>query len=156
MSLWLQNVEPIVLSGRVRIPYRYDLGKVASKFYIELRDRGKIMGLRCSSCNRTYVPPRATCGRCFSKLTEWVEVGLAGTLQTYTVVYEKGVTHPVPTPFAYGIVRLDGADTGLLHLLGEVELDRIAPNMRVRAVLKDKREGNIFDIKYFKPLCSGP
>jgi uncharacterized OB-fold protein len=53
-----------------------------------------------------------------------------------------------------GLIKLDGADTGLLHFLGEIELDKIKVGMRVEAVLKKKEErgGYITDIAYFKPM----
>jgi uncharacterized OB-fold protein len=51
-----------------------------------------------------------------------------------------------------GIIKLDGASTGLMHLLGEVDLNSIGVGMRVKAVFRDERQGNYLDIKYFKPL----
>ena len=59
---------------------------------------------------------------------------------------------PQEPPYALGIVKLDGASTGLMHLLGEVEMDSIRVGMRVKAVFRDVREGNYLDIRYFKPL----
>jgi uncharacterized OB-fold protein len=56
-------------------------------------------------------------------------------------------------PVAYGIIKLDGADTGFVHMLGEVDLDKIKIGMRVKAVFReDERKGNILDINYFKPV----
>jgi uncharacterized OB-fold protein len=49
-------------------------------------------------------------------------------------------------------VKLDGADTGMVHFIGEVKPADIKIGMKVKAVFKDKREGNILDIKYFKPV----
>jgi uncharacterized OB-fold protein len=55
-------------------------------------------------------------------------------------------------PFAYGIILLDKASTGLLHLLGEVDIGEIKSGMRVEAVFKDERTADIMDIQYFRPI----
>ncbi len=143
--------EPFVVPGKLVVPYRYFVGRLASKALIALRDDKKVMGVRCPTCNLTYMPPRSTCGRCFSKLEELVEVGDKGTVLTYTVVYHKEPVHPMEPPFVYGLIKLDGADTALPHFIGEVEPEKVSIGMKVQAVFKDKREGNILDIKYFKP-----
>jgi len=147
-----EELESFVIPGKIDIPNKYYAGPVGSRFFIELRDNKRIMGIKCPACNRVYVPPRSTCKVCFSKLEEWVEVSQEGTLLTYTVAYQPSPVQPVEPPVAYGIVHLDGADTGFVHLLGEVDFDQLRIGMRVQAVFKEEREGNILDIKYFKPL----
>jgi len=85
-------------------------------------------------------------------MNDWVEVGNAGSLITYTVVrYPVPSIQPQKPPFALGVIRLDGAQTGFPHLLGEIDLDKIRIGMRVQAVFQDVRQGNLLDIKYFKP-----
>ena len=151
-----QASERIMFSGKVEIPYKFQAGRTGTRFLRELRDNERIMGLKCPACNRVYVPPRSTCKECFAKLDQWVEVSGEGTLLTYTVLRTprqaqlKELHRELPV--AYGIVQLDGADTGFVHLLGEVDLDKLKVGMRVQAVFKEEREGNILDIKYFKPL----
>lgn len=146
--------EPTVIPGWIIAPYKYTVGKVASKFFTELRDNKRILGLKCPDCKRVLVPPRSTCDRCFSKLEDWVEVDNKGVLETYTIVNYSLPIHPADCPFAYGIVKLNGAGTGLACLLGEVDLQHLKIGMQVEAVFKEKREGNILDIKYFKPIAS--
>jgi hypothetical protein len=85
-----------------------------------------------------------------------VEVGPKGTLLSYTRPRYVLDIHPRIQPLLFGIIRLDGADTGLLHLLGEVDPDRLEIGMRVRAVLAEERQGSIMDIHYFRPLHDGP
>jgi uncharacterized OB-fold protein len=86
-------------------------------------------------------------------MKDWVELGNTGTLITYTVVrYPLPSIQPQKPPFALGIIRLDGAHTGFLHLLGEIDLEKIKIGMRVQAVFRVVREGNLLDIEYFKPL----
>jgi uncharacterized OB-fold protein len=58
------------------------------------------------------------------------------------------------------LVKLDGADSALMHLLGEVDLEdveeatkRIQVGMRLEAVWREERVGGIQDIRYFRPLA---
>ena len=151
------GVEPMVYSGRIRMPYQWSAGETGSRFFIQLRDYGRIWGARCPLCGLVFVPPRKVCGRCLTDIGEWVELPHTGMLQTFTVVHRHlPKIHPVDPPFIYGIIRLEGADSGLIHLLGEVDPGEIVSGMRVQAVLKEKRErqGNLLDIKYFKPFSA--
>ena len=150
----LEGMDVWVYHGQIYIPNTYSAGAVGSRFLIELRDNKKIMGTRCPTCNLVYVPARSACRDCFGELSEWVEVSHKGTLLTYTVACESNPIQPVSTPIVYGIVQLDGADTGFVHMLGEVDPDKLKVGTKVKAIFKSKKErqGSILDIKYFKPL----
>ncbi len=150
MDAWLEGLEPAVEHQDLKVPYRYSMGATASKFFIEIRDNKKIMGIKCPKCNMVYVPPRSTCGKCFSSLDHWVELGGEGVLETYTRVHYSTPVQPVSAPFFYGIIKLDGADTGFPHFIGEAgEGPHIG--MRLQPVFKEERTGNMLDILYFKP-----
>ena len=58
---------------------------------------------------------------------------------------------PKEPPYAYGVIKLDGASTGIVHLIGGVDLNKIKVGMKMEPVFKEKREGSILDIDYFKP-----
>ncbi|MCX5999916.1 MAG: Zn-ribbon domain-containing OB-fold protein [Chloroflexi bacterium] len=142
----------LIHQGVIRVPYTWAAGETASRFYAGLKER-KIYGVRCYKCGIILVPPKKVCHRCFGELKEWVNVSDSGTLQTFTIVrYSEPEIHPMKAPFAYGIIKLDGADTGMVHLIGEADLSELAEGMRMRAVFKEKPEGNYLDIKYFKPI----
>jgi len=146
MDVWLYH-------GQIYIPNTYSAGAVGSRFLIELRDNKRIMGIRCPTCNRVYVPARSVCKDCFAQLNEWVEVSDKGTLLTYTVCHQPNRVQPMDPPLIYGIIQLDGADNGFVHMLGGVDPEQLRIGMRVQAVFKEKREASILDIKYFKPLA---
>ncbi len=154
MSKWLDSVETLVYESRIKVPYTWSVGETGSRFLIELRDHGKIFGNKCPKCDMVYLPPRKNCGRCFSPTAEWVELGKKGTVVTYTVVHYKNSIMPMNPPLAYGIIQLDGASTGLVHLLGEIDSHEIKAGMRVEAVLREERTGDMMDIKYFRPIHS--
>lgn len=149
----LEGMDVWIYHGQIKIPNSYSAGAVGSRFLIELRDKKRIMGTRCPACNRVYVPARSICKDCFGQLDEWVEVSDRGTVLTYAVDHESKPIQPMATPIIYGIIQLDGADTGFVHMLGEVDPEQLRVGMKVQAVFKEERVGNILDIKYFKPLA---
>ncbi len=149
-----ENGEPTVTRGWIIVSYKYSVGGLASRFFIELRDNKKIIGVKCRECSRVIVPPISVCGKCFNKLDECVEVSCFGTLLTYTVVHYPPPVEWLKPPFAYGLIKLDGADTGFTHILGEVDLNDIRIGMRVEAVFSEKRQADIKDIKYLS-RCEG-
>jgi uncharacterized OB-fold protein len=148
----LKDADVFIYHGKIYIPNTYTAGAVGSRFLIELRDNKKIMGTRCTACDLVYVPARSVCKHCFAQLDKWVEVSDRGTLQTYTVAGQANGVQPVDPPIIYGVILLDGASTGLVHMLSEVDLEKLAVGMRVKAVFREKRTASILDIKYFAPL----
>ena len=150
----LEGMDVWVYHGKIDIPNTYSAGAVGSRFLIELRDNKRIMGTRCPDCNLVYVPARSVCRDCFGQLSEWVEVSQQGTLLTHAIARQPTLVQPVPPPITYGIIRLDGADTGFVHMLGEVDPQQLKVGMRVKAVFKTKKQrvASVLDIKYFKPI----
>lgn len=148
----LEDRDVYVYEGQIYIPNTYTAGAVGTRFLATLRDKKKILGMRCPACNRVYVPARSTCHGCFEPMDEWVEVSNQGTVTTYTVVHATNPCQPVEPPLLYGVVQLDGADNGFLHMLGGVDMEKLHIGMRVQAVFKEERTGSLLDIRYFKPL----
>ena len=62
--------------------------------------------------------------------------------------------HPLGHPFAWALVRLDGADTSMLHALDAGDPERMATGMRVRVRWRPERVGEIQDIACFEPETS--
>ncbi len=131
--------------------FTVSVGATGTKFLKTIRDEKKIMGIKCPSCSKVYVPPRTHCPTCFDRMSEWVDLSGKGTLTSYTVVRYEEPYLPRTVPFAYGVIQMDGADVGMAHILGEVDLDKIEVGMRLEPVFKEEREGSILDIDYFKP-----
>lgn len=136
----------------MRFTMSYAAGETASRFFTILRDQCRIMGTKCPQCGRVLVPARQFCSTCFVDATDWVEVGPGGNLISHTVVHHHEPHHPKAVPFAYGIIRLDGADTNFVHLLGGCEIDTIHNGMRLEAVFAENRDAGILDINYFRPM----
>lgn len=144
--------EPWVVDVPMGMSWYPTVGIPGSKFLIEIRDNKRIMGIRCPSCKKVFVPARMYCPTCADKMEEWVPLSGKGTLTTYTTVHYKEYYHPADPPIIYGIIQLDGADTGLAHFLGEADPSKIKIGMRLEPVFKEERVGDIRDIKYFRPI----
>ncbi len=142
----------IIYPGKIGVPYEWSVGEYGSRFFYELKEKRKIWATRCSRCKKVFIPPRKSCPDCFVHIGEWLEVGPGGNLITFTIVRYSAQTHIISAPFAMGIIQLDGSDTGLVHLIGGVDIEEIRSGMRVRPVFKEERKGNLLDIIYFTPL----
>ena len=77
---------------------------------------------------------------------DFVDVGPGGIVETWAWVTEPTRKHPLDHPFAFALIRLDGADTGLLHAVDAGTMDRMRTGMRVVARWKDERVGHIADL----------
>jgi uncharacterized protein len=138
------------IPGELSVSFRYTPGVGNTAFFEALRDRGTLLGSRCDSCGVTYLPARVFCERCLLELGPSVECGPEGELLSWTVARVDVDDRPLAQPVTYGLVRVDGADTALLHRLvgfdGEPSI-----GMRVRAVPAETRDGSILDLEGFAP-----
>jgi len=142
-----------VVEGKMALPYQYFAGTVGSTFLVALRDEQKILGIRCDTCNKVFIPPRATCERCFSNLTDkWVELPGTGTVTGFTVIRYEEPYQPHKPPYVLALIKLDGADTPLVHVLECGDQAEAQIGMKVKAVFAEKRTGSILDISHFEPI----
>lgn len=138
------------------MPYEWSIGLYGSKFFQEIKEKGRFAAIRCPGCGKVYVPPRRVCGPCFKELTEIVSLPPTGVITAFSIVNypfidpATGVQRPIP--YTYGYIKIDGADSIFSHFIGEIDQSKISVGMKVRAVFKEKTEmeGNIQDIKYFE------
>jgi uncharacterized OB-fold protein len=153
MTDMFKGVEPMVYDSKISVPYSWWAGDTASRFFISLRDDQKIIAPRCGTCGKVFMPPRKVCPACFTENTEWVDVSGEGTLVSFSVARRRLEAIPADKklPVIWGLVRLDGADTALLHYLDEVDPGDVRIGMRVKAVFAGQRTGTIRDISHFKP-----
>lgn len=142
--------EALVHESRIQVPYTWSAGETLTRFFKALRDSGAVMATRCPRCRKAYCPPRRSCGTCFEDCSEWVEVGPEGVLVSVAQALYESPAHPRPRP-VFGLVKLDGADTAMLHLIGEAGGQELRPGLRVEAVWSQERRGSILDIMHFKP-----
>jgi uncharacterized OB-fold protein len=89
-------------------------------------------------------------------MEELVEISNQGTLVAFTIIRfsfidpETGMKRPVP--YGYGLIKLDGCDNAFQHFINIEKESKIKIGTRLRAVINEKRKGNLLDIKYFKVI----
>jgi uncharacterized OB-fold protein len=128
--------------------YTRSLGPVLSRFMTGLANR-RILGARASD-GTVHAPPFEYDPVTFDPPTDLVEVGPSGTVLTWSWMPEPLDGQPLPHGFAWALIRLDGADTALLHAV-DADHDAMVTGMRVRPRWADERVGSIRDIACFEP-----
>jgi len=136
----------------MRLEYRYSAGVATSRFLRGI-GQGKILGQRCPSCGKVYVPPRGSCPRCAVPTDQEVEVADRGTITTFAIVRVPSENIDVPLPFASVHVLLDGADIPFFSVVQGCPVDEVRIGMRVRAVWVPKEElaPTLQSIRHFEP-----
>lgn len=136
----------------IELTYRYTPGTAASKFLRHVAE-GRIIGQRCPSCGKVYVPPRGACAACGVATAEEVPVSNKGTVTTFCIVNVPFYGQKIQIPYVSATILLDGADIGLFHLLQEVDPATVHMGMRVEAVWVDEaeRKPSLESIRYFRP-----
>ncbi|ATD73243.1 MULTISPECIES: Zn-ribbon domain-containing OB-fold protein [Gordonia] len=129
--------------------YTRSLGPVLSQFALALRD-GRIVGSKGSD-GKVSVPPAEFDPVTGKQSTEFAEVSTVGTVTSWTWQDEPVPGQPLDKPFAWALIRLDGADTALLQAVSVESPSEISTGLRVHAVFGAARIGRIDDIAYFAP-----
>ena len=130
--------------------YKRSLGPVLGRFFTGLRD-GKIEGIRTRT-GRVLVPPSEYDPETGEATPDdFVEVGPGGVVKSWAWVSAPRSSHPLPHPFAFALVELDGADTALTHRVHVANEADMKTGMRVTAQWADETIGAIGDIVAFVP-----
>ena len=132
-------------------PYKHSTGETIGRFLAGLKEQKRIWGQRVAG-QGVVVPPLGYSETSGAAGGDWVEVKPTGTVTAVAVVHEpvEGL-HPFPTRFAFVLVRLDGADTALAHVVTE-GAEQVRVGARVEAVWRpdEERVGSIRDIARFR------
>ncbi|OMC49440.1 DNA-binding protein [Mycobacterium sp. IS-2888] len=134
---------PLTLS----FDYTRSVGPTLSKFFTALRER-RILGVRGSD-GRVHVPPAEYDPVTYEPLAEMVPVSAVGTVVSWAWQPEPLEGQPLDRPFAWALIKLDGADIPLLHAVDAGEPAAIRRGARVHVHWADEPVGAITDIAYF-------
>ncbi len=144
----MENQNVVKAYYKMEAEFDWSYGKI-SRFFAELKDNKKIMGTKCPKCGTVFCPPTSDCPKCWVP-TEWVEVGPQGTVIHFSVIHLPNLWMKRKAPYTIGLIKLDGADTGLMHFVDETDLKKLMAKPRVEAVFAEERKGYPTDIDYFK------
>jgi uncharacterized OB-fold protein len=145
MALTDSHDPPLSAPLTLSFDYTRSVGPTLGAFFTELRNR-RITGVRGSD-GRVHVPVIEYDPVSYEPLTEIVPVSSVGTVLSWTWQPQPLDGQPLDRPFAWALIKLDGADTALMHAVdGEVKTgDRVHAHWVAEPV------GAITDIAYFLP-----
>ncbi|MCY1655975.1 OB-fold domain-containing protein [Dietzia sp. SL131] len=147
--------EETVLSASLSPAFDYtrSTGPVLGAFFTGLRD-GRLVGVR-DSAGAVHLPPVEFDPHTRQALSEFVEIGsgtgIEGVVVVWTWVPEPTDVHKHDSPFAWALVRFDGADTAVLLPLVADGPEAVSSGMRVRLKWSAERTGTIHDIACVVP-----
>jgi uncharacterized OB-fold protein len=134
---------PLTLS----FDYTRSVGPTLGEFFTALRER-RVLGVRGSD-GRVHVPPTEYDPVTYEPLGEMVPVSAVGTVVSWTWQPDPIEGQPLDRPFAWALIKLDGADTPLMHAVDAGTPDAITTGARVHVHWADETVGAITDIAYF-------
>jgi uncharacterized OB-fold protein len=145
MALTDSHEPPLSAPLTLSFDYTRSVGPTLGAFFTALRNR-RITGVRGSD-GRVHVPVIEYDPVSYEPLTEIVPVSSVGTVLSWTWQPQPLDGQPLDRPFAWALIKLDGADTALMHAVdGEVKTgDRVHAHWVAEPV------GAITDIAYFLP-----
>jgi uncharacterized OB-fold protein len=143
------SVEVLSAPLVIEFPFSRTVGPVQSAFLTGLRE-GIMVGVRRSD-GTVLVPPVEYDPETADELTELVEVGSAGEVTTWAWISEPRPNQPLNHAFAWALIKLDGADTPMMHAVDTGDESVMATGMRVQVRWRDERVGMITDIECFEP-----
>ena len=135
----------------VAYDYKRSVGPVLGRFFTELQN-GTILGSKLAD-GRVLVPPMEADPENGAGLgvDALVEVGPGGTVSSWAWVHRPREQHPLSRPFAFALIKLDGATSGFLHGVDAGEESAMTTGMRVTPRFSDSPSGGILDLECFVP-----
>src|SRR5690606_9414262 len=125
----LESSEVLSAPLVIEYPFSRTTGPVIGVFLTGLRER-LLLGIKGSD-GKVIVPPVEYDPYTSEELTELVPVGPGGTVDTWAWVRQPGPKAPLSRPFAWALVRPDGADVGFLQAVDAGSPDVMSTGMRV-------------------------
>jgi uncharacterized OB-fold protein len=122
---------------------------ISARYAREIPQRYRREAGKCLQCGTVSFPPRTICPSCSGKSFETIVLSDQGTLLTFTVIRVASEKFARRTPFAVGIVELDGG-VRITTQIADVELSSLAIGQRVRLVFRKIQEDGTSGI-----LCYG-
>jgi uncharacterized OB-fold protein len=148
-----ESAGPVTLfPSPVQLDYTVTAGHHLSTYLRAMQEK-RIVGGRCPSCTKVYLPPRGACPTCGVPAAETVDVAHHGVVTTFCVIRIPFDAAPFPPPYIAVAVILEGADLPLFHLLRGIPPEEARMGMRVRAVWAPDEElgPTLASIKWFEP-----
>ena len=134
-------------------PYARTVGPTYGRFLTGLAE-GRFTAT-VGSDGRVFVPPAEFDPVTGQALDQWVDIATEGTVESWSWQPEPTATQPLDSAFAWVLVRLDGADTSLLHVCDVPGPEAMSTGMRVRARFVADADPGMGALECFEPLGDG-
>lgn len=136
----------------VRLDYAMNPGRAMTRYLTSLA-AGKLVGQRCPSCEKVYIPPRGSCPTCAVPTEEEVELAQRGAVTSFCIVRVPYPGQQIRPPYVSASILLDGADIPFYHLIQEMPAEDVRMGLRVEAVWAppEERGPTAESIRYFRP-----
>ena len=153
-----ETAAPIeVVKYGLKLEYEHAYGPYYGRMFDEVREHGRVMGVRTSSGDAALLPPREIDDITHKRTGTWKTCGNEGTIRGCSIINMEFRGQTRPPPYVYAEIVLDGASTRLIHM---IEIDNfeagkaIGPGTRVRAVWREgQRTGSLTnDIERFEVI----
>ncbi|MFW9881265.1 MAG: Zn-ribbon domain-containing OB-fold protein [Candidatus Thorarchaeota archaeon] len=130
--------------------YRYKFNITHHQPFLKKLQDKKLVGNKCSACNRVFFPPRFVCGKCLVKPDQWVDLRDTGQVSTYTIVYLKDPETGDVLEKPVVMVRQDSSDTNYLaELQPDIDFKDTYIGMPIKVHWAEYTNGNLKDIVYY-------
>jgi hypothetical protein len=147
----MTDVQVLSAPHSMEFPYTRSTGSMVGAFLTGLRDK-RVLGVRDSAGRVVVPPPEYDAGTAAAlSADDLIEVAAEGVVTSWSWNPKPRLGQPFAQPFAWALVQLDGADTGLLHAL-DAPRESIRTGMRVRIRWAEQTVGFINDIACFEPV----
>lgn len=141
--------QPLTAPHIVEFDYTRSLGPTLAAFFQGLRER-KIVGARTQD-GRIIVPPTPHDPDTGEDIAELVDLPDTGVVTTWAWVSKPRPKHPLQHPFAFALIKIDGADTAMLHVIDAGDESKMSSGMHVKARWANEPIGSILDLECFEP-----
>lgn len=150
--------EPLgVIPYAMKLDFEHAYGPYYGRMFDEIRESGRVMGVRQPGHDTALLPPREIDDISHSRTGTWKACADTGTIRACSIINMEvyGVTRKVP--YVYAEIVLDGASTKMIHVIEiddlETAKNTIKPGTRVKAVWsKGERVGRVSDIERFEVI----
>lgn len=141
------------MASPFHMDYTYVAGRGRSTFLRGLTQR-RLLARRCPTCDRVYCPAPQFCSRCLAELGDQFALDGTGSVETFCIVSFPFPGQVFTPPYVVAHIRLHGADTRLMHMIGDTEPDAVHIGMEVSPVWvsDDELDATMASIRYFRPV----
>ncbi|VWX54141.1 OB-fold domain-containing protein [Novosphingobium sp. 9U] len=139
------------------LPYEHAYGPYYGRMFDEIKENGRVMGVRSPGSDLALLPPREVDDISHKHTGTWKTCADTGTIRGCSIINMEFLGQTREPPYVYAEIVLDGASTRLIHMI-EIESlehakEHIKPGTRVRAIWKEgERIGSMADIDRFEVI----